>query len=266
MKKNYYIVFCFICLVYAFVLSSSYSLLIWENLFVLEFIQFPWRFLMVTPLASAVLLILLTSCIKKSFQIIIMLVILILNVFLFYQFFQPKHFIQVNYFNLPYNEWRNNEKTQQFAYFEPGHSLKKNNAEFNNSSIKLLSNNITIFSLAITMFLMIFYYIALTEFLLFAVKLFTGVVKVAKQFLWKCPVDGLIFKSPEEQDEHMQKTGHLIYNDLEDKGKETPKEPDDLSFTKHTGYTPGISSGDVMDNEADLESKKRVEEKTPSKK
>lgn len=210
---------------------------------------------MVTPLVLAILFVILISQIKKSFQIIIMLVILILNMFLFYHFFQPKKFIQVNYFNLPYSEWRNNEKTQEYAYFEPGYSLKGNNNDFNNSSIKSLSNNITIFS-----------YITLTLLLLFPVNLFKGVVKMAKQFLWKCPVDGLVFDSPEKQDEHMQKTGHLIYNDTEDKGKETPKDPDDLSFTRHSGYAPGISSGDVMDNKADLESKKRVEEKTRLKK
>jgi|GEM_PF-3434074 hypothetical protein len=38
----------------------------------------------------------------------------------------------------------------------------------------------------------------------------------------------------------------IMYDDLEDKGKETPKEPDDLSYSKHSGYTPGVSSGDVQ--------------------
>lgn len=81
---------------------------------------------------------------------------------------------------------------------------------------------------------------------------------IQKQFFWKCPVDGFIANTPEEQDKHMKKTGHLIYNDTEDRGKETPREPDDLSFEKHTGYTPGISNGDVVSGESDIKSKNRV--------
>lgn len=62
---------------------------------------------------------------------------------------------------------------------------------------------------------------------------------------WRCPVDGQEFASQDKLDEHIKTTGHVMYDDTEDKGKETPKEPDDLSYSQHSGYTPGISSGDV---------------------
>lgn len=81
---------------------------------------------------------------------------------------------------------------------------------------------------------------------------------------WKCSVDGFEAKNKDEMDEHIKRTGHVMYDDLEDKGKETTKEPDDLSYSEHSGYTPGISSGDVQSNKSDIASKKRVQEK-PSK-
>lgn len=77
--------------------------------------------------------------------------------------------------------------------------------------------------------------------------------------IWKCPVCGFKAQDENKLDEHIKKTGHLIYNDTEDKGKETPREPSDLEYTKHTGYTPGVSSGDVQSDETDKQSKKRVE-------
>lgn len=79
---------------------------------------------------------------------------------------------------------------------------------------------------------------------------------------WKCPVDGQEFATDDEIDDHIQKTGHVMYDDLEDKGKETPKGPDDLSYSKHSGYTPGVSSGDVSSNKSDIASKRRVQGKT----
>lgn len=78
---------------------------------------------------------------------------------------------------------------------------------------------------------------------------------------WKCPVCSFEAVDENELDNHIQQTGHVIFDDTEDKGKETPKEPDDLSYSKHSGYTPGISSGDVMDQKSDLESKERAQKK-----
>lgn len=78
---------------------------------------------------------------------------------------------------------------------------------------------------------------------------------------WKCPVDGQEFTTEDEIDKHIKDTGHVMYDDLEDKGEETPKEPDDLSYSKHAGYAPGISSGDIQSNEPDIKSKHRVQDK-----
>jgi hypothetical protein len=87
-----------------------------------------------------------------------------------------------------------------------------------------------------------------------------------KEIFWVCPVDGFKAKNKNEQDKHMQETGHLIFNDTEDKGTETPEEPDDLSYSEHSGYTPGISSGDVVDESPDIESRNRAFEKSKKKK
>lgn len=80
---------------------------------------------------------------------------------------------------------------------------------------------------------------------------------------WKCSVCAFEAKDEDEMDKHLQETGHVMYDDLEDKGKETPKEPDDLSYSEHSGYTPGVSSGDVRTNKSDIASKKRVQNKPP---
>lgn len=78
---------------------------------------------------------------------------------------------------------------------------------------------------------------------------------------WKCPVDGQEFTSQDKLDEHIKATGHVMYDNTEDKGKETPKGPNDLSYSEHSGYTPGVSSGDVQSNESDIKSKHRVQDK-----
>lgn len=77
--------------------------------------------------------------------------------------------------------------------------------------------------------------------------------------LWKCPVDGFEAKSDDEMDKHIQATGHVMYDDLEDKGSETPEKPSDLEYSEHSGYTPGVSSGDIRSNKSDIQSKKRVQ-------
>lgn len=79
---------------------------------------------------------------------------------------------------------------------------------------------------------------------------------------WKCPVCGFIAKDETELDEHIKKTGHVMYDDTDDKGTETPKEPNDLEYSDPSAmHTPGVSSGDVHSNEPDLESKKRIQGK-----
>ncbi len=81
---------------------------------------------------------------------------------------------------------------------------------------------------------------------------------------WKCPVCGFEAQDEDELDRHIKETGHVMFDDTEDKGMETPKEPGDLSYSEHSGYTPGISSGDVASNKSDIKSKRRVQGK-PSK-
>lgn len=81
---------------------------------------------------------------------------------------------------------------------------------------------------------------------------------MAEEIFWKCPVCGFEARNGGQQDKHMQETGHLTYDDVEDKGKETSPEPSDLEYTKHTGYTPGVSSGDVHSNTPDLQSRNRI--------
>lgn len=77
---------------------------------------------------------------------------------------------------------------------------------------------------------------------------------------WKCPVCGFVAKNEDELDEHIKRTGHVMYDDTEDKGVETPEEPNDLEYSNPAAtHTPGVSSGDVRSNKPDLESKKRVQ-------
>lgn len=89
---------------------------------------------------------------------------------------------------------------------------------------------------------------------------------MAEEIFWRCPVCGFKAHTPEEQDQHMQQTGHLTHNDVEDKGEETLREPSDLEFTKHTGYTPGVSDSDVVEENTDEENREEILGEKPNKK
>lgn len=80
-----------------------------------------------------------------------------------------------------------------------------------------------------------------------------------RKVFWACPVDGFKAYNIEEQDKHIQETGHFIYDRQEEPGKHKPRDPSDLEYSEHSGYTPGVSSGDVEGDESDIKNKQRIE-------
>lgn len=144
-------------LAYPFFFSSSLSLFIWQRLEFLSYIQFPWRFFMVIPLISSVLAACLLSLLRVKYQVVIIFVAFFLNLFIFQTYLKPEKYILADYFNLSYEEWKDYEKTLEFAYFEQGYSLIEFDYKFTETPIKSLSNKITAFSLFATFILIPIY-------------------------------------------------------------------------------------------------------------
>lgn len=60
---------------------------------------------------------------------------------------------------------------------------------------------------------------------------------------WKCPVCGFYAKDGNEQDKHMEATGHLAQETTEDAGVSHPHvDTSDMSFSAQVGYAPGASN------------------------
>ncbi|MBI2019392.1 hypothetical protein HYS95_01840 [Candidatus Daviesbacteria bacterium] len=125
-KMNQFLLFWMGMLIYAWFFSGYDSLVVWEKVKFLGFIQFPWRFLMVTPLALAVLAAYFCQRIKSSnFRLITLPAAILLGVFSVMFYLKPVKFTDVAYFNLPFAQWAAFPKTQQRAFLEPAYYPKE---------------------------------------------------------------------------------------------------------------------------------------------
>ncbi|HXS14943.1 MAG TPA: hypothetical protein VN711_02355 [Candidatus Saccharimonadales bacterium] len=60
---------------------------------------------------------------------------------------------------------------------------------------------------------------------------------------WKCPVCSFYAQNGDEQDRHMQYTGHLTQGTTEDAGISHPHtNTEDMSYSVQFGYAPGASN------------------------
>lgn len=121
-KINPNLLFWMGMLVYALFFSSIDSLAVWERVQFLSFIQFPWRFFMVTPLALAVLA--AYFCQKMNplnFRLFALPAAVLAGVLSVMFYLKPVKFTDVAYFNLPYSSWAAFPKTQQRAFLEPAY-------------------------------------------------------------------------------------------------------------------------------------------------
>lgn len=135
---------------YALFFMSVVSVFVWENLSFLEYVQFPWRFFMVIPLATAMLSSFLVNAFNDiRFRASTLYVVLFLTTIVFLPFLQKSNFVDLNYFNLDYSEWRVNPEAIKQAYLEPGYFPKGDDKSYKDTAIRSVANKISLFSLAI---------------------------------------------------------------------------------------------------------------------
>lgn len=102
--------------VFSIFLTCSKSKFLWQNIPLLNYIQFPWRYLGLTTFFSSVLVGLLPSIIKsKKIILVIILFIPILN----YRFFKPETLIKINESFAPDTEYIINQTSSVIPDYLP---------------------------------------------------------------------------------------------------------------------------------------------------
>lgn len=122
-KEKYLALFWIVGLFYSLFFASRFSSIFWENMFFLEFIQFPWRFFMIVPISSAILgAVFLNTLEKGHLKIILVLLALVFNLWIYHGYLQDRKVIDVAYYNLDYAAWLKDDRATQNAYYEPGYN------------------------------------------------------------------------------------------------------------------------------------------------
>lgn len=133
MRLRVIIIFWLLVLIYVLFFISLNSTIVWEKIKQLSFIQFPWRFFMVVPIATAVLGALAFSVFRSKYeQIGLLFIVILLIAFVHRPFLTPKNFIDAAYFDLPFSSFTQHKVVQREAYFEPGYNpieVSENNIE-----------------------------------------------------------------------------------------------------------------------------------------
>ncbi len=128
-KKIFYrkeMLFWLLVLAYGLFLMSPFSTLIWENVQILRFLQFPWRFAAIFPIATATLAGIMVSELTKDLKKQVAVHILIVAVALIttYPYIVVYSKAEMSFFNLPFKQWSLNEKAKVVAYLEPAYLPK----------------------------------------------------------------------------------------------------------------------------------------------
>lgn len=125
-KKHYLdLLFWFMVFIYILFFSQIHSLPLWEKLRFLSFIQFPWRFFMLTPILSAFLGAAIFSLLSLKKKLIILLITLSFIVIFLPFLFSSLPPLKADIFNLPYRDLKEHPLYYKKAYFEPGYNPKK---------------------------------------------------------------------------------------------------------------------------------------------
>ena len=111
-------------IVYTLFFVHQSSALFWERISFLRFIQFPWRFFMLTPFAFAMLFAVFLEKIHIKYQLISLFVVIVSGLAVVFLYLAPVKYIDSGYFNLPYNLWIVNPDTEKVAYIEPAYFPK----------------------------------------------------------------------------------------------------------------------------------------------
>lgn len=122
-KNSYDALFWLFCIVYAGFFMHQISAPVWNAIPIFDFFQFPWRFFMLIPISTAVLSALLLARIKNSYrQLSITIGAFIITTFTTVPYIYAQQFVTVDYFNLPFTQWRQHPEAQYVAFWEPGYS------------------------------------------------------------------------------------------------------------------------------------------------
>lgn len=122
MKEFRFIVLALFLFLFSAFMTNSHSSLIWDNIKLLSYLQFPWRFLTVTALFSSFIGGFVISFMEKQFGAKVALVIIIASAFstliLVVSDFQPQKYLQVGdeyYTNYKDIAWRISKASFEFV-------------------------------------------------------------------------------------------------------------------------------------------------------
>ncbi|MEK7472753.1 MAG: hypothetical protein AAB625_01810 [Patescibacteria group bacterium] len=95
-KKSILLALFYILLfLFSIFMTHNKSSFIWENISILTFFQFPWRFLSLSILTSSILGGFVISLFREKLQIYASLFIILITVFLNWSYFKPREFYEV---------------------------------------------------------------------------------------------------------------------------------------------------------------------------
>ncbi len=118
-KIKPYLIFWLLMLLYAVYFMHDISLPFWDSFSFMSFIQYPWRFLLVVPLATSFMAAVLLSLVtNKSYQVGMALIIIIFAFICYKDYLKPSTFLPDSYFNRI-------EVTDENTYLEPGYMPKE---------------------------------------------------------------------------------------------------------------------------------------------
>ncbi|KKP96161.1 MAG: hypothetical protein US02_C0005G0004 [Candidatus Levybacteria bacterium GW2011_GWA2_36_13] len=143
-KKGEILIFLFIFLFgLSIFLQSFYSKPIWDNVFVLSYIQFPWRFLLFSAFFSSILTASIVYFLKNNKLIKILTVFLIIGVLILnINFFKPRIYLDTfndsNYISQDILRWETSKMA--FEYVPKGIAIKK--SDIGNTIVDIEKNEI----------------------------------------------------------------------------------------------------------------------------
>jgi uncharacterized membrane protein len=104
-----------------FVMTGS-SVVLWDTIGPLRYLQFPWRFLMVVSIACAALAAHLLSLIKsRTWQAAAVICAVALQLGLFHRHLKPSHYILPSTMDIDSRQWSQQPKTKTAAFVELGY-------------------------------------------------------------------------------------------------------------------------------------------------
>jgi hypothetical protein len=88
--------FCILLFMFSIFMTHNKSSFIWENISILEYFQFPWRFLSLSILTSSILGGFVVLIVKEKFKKYLCALIIVITVILNWNYFKPREFYNIN--------------------------------------------------------------------------------------------------------------------------------------------------------------------------